>query len=174
MSSPNDSQEALLLPHAYTAKAELPRPELEAESIEPSVFPAVDLLERNLALIKAMGLLASTTGKHGLKHAASSAIHRPALEERYKDKTDEVVSGARKKIGPYTDESRELFDQAFGVGQMTGSIDPLTLDDVYPEVAEDKADRSYPDFRDHFNGARNAKAREKYKAKLADQLKTLQ
>lgn len=167
-------QEALLLSPSSPTKAEFPRPEIDAESIEPSVFPSVDLRERNLALTKAMGLLASTTGKHGLKHAASSAIHRPALEERYKGKTDAVVSGARKKIGPFTDESRELFDQAFGAGQMTGSIDPLTLGEVYPEVAEDMADRSYPDFRDHFNGAKNAKARDKYKAKLADQLKTLQ
>jgi hypothetical protein len=140
-------------------------PHISDQAIEPGPHVDIDQRAENLrASLLAMGKL---NQRIGFGYAASTRPLSSEIWGRYQSNTPAVVEGARDKADEFAEEVRRKFWEATGYTALRGTRF------ISEEGLRVSAQRDWRDFTHQFSHPDDRQKRDKYKRKLAQQIKQL-
>ena len=121
-----------------------------AQVTSPEQGPAVDIEERDVALLGVLKHLARASMLYGLQHA-NETPRRMEIAQRYGDEYHGLIGNAKDAAMDSEMDARCEFRTAFGYEQLAKAIGGTAAADIHVDV--------YDGFRDRYEGSKGNKSR---------------
>jgi hypothetical protein len=137
-------------PQPYVPWQEYSDAKKVSQVTSPERGPAVDIEERDLALVGVLKHLARASMLHGLEHA-NETPRRQEIAERYGKDYHGLISNSKDAAMDAEIDARSEFRTAFGYEQLAKAIGGVAAAEIHVDV--------YDAFRDRYEGSKGNKSR---------------